>query len=88
MVGFRPVARHRSREVLLYRQGPMNGVINAHAGAGPRGLAPIRDAADRRQRARASALWLGEEVLRRSVPLPGTLCLRRPPPTAGEPSTP
>ena len=29
-VGFRPVARHRSREVLLYRQGDMNIVINAH----------------------------------------------------------
>lgn len=29
-VGFRPVARHRSREVLLYRQGDMNVVINAH----------------------------------------------------------
>ena len=28
-VGFRPVARHRSREVLLYRQGVMNIVINA-----------------------------------------------------------
>jgi 4-hydroxyphenylpyruvate dioxygenase len=31
-MGFRPVARHRSREVLLYRQGGMNVVINAHAG--------------------------------------------------------
>jgi 4-hydroxyphenylpyruvate dioxygenase len=29
-MGFRPVARHRSREVLLYRQGPMNIVVNAH----------------------------------------------------------
>ena len=29
-LGFRPVARHRSREVLLYRQGTMNIVINAH----------------------------------------------------------
>ncbi len=36
-VGFRPVARHRSREVLLYRQGGMNIVINAH------GLAPDVD---------------------------------------------
>ncbi|MGH1360886.1 MAG: 4-hydroxyphenylpyruvate dioxygenase [Burkholderiaceae bacterium] len=27
--GFRPVARHRSREVTLYRQGSMNLVINA-----------------------------------------------------------
>ena len=31
-MGFRPVARHRSREVLLYRQGGMNIVVNAHAG--------------------------------------------------------
>lgn len=31
-IGFKPVARHRSREVLLYRQGPMNVVVNAHAG--------------------------------------------------------
>ncbi|HXF46962.1 MAG TPA: 4-hydroxyphenylpyruvate dioxygenase, partial [Burkholderiaceae bacterium] len=33
-MGFRPVARHRSREVLLYRQGPMNVVIDAHRYAG------------------------------------------------------
>ena len=30
-MGFRPVARHRSREVLLYRQGEMNVVVNATA---------------------------------------------------------
>jgi 4-hydroxyphenylpyruvate dioxygenase len=30
MMGFRPVARHRSREVLLYRQGDINIVLNAH----------------------------------------------------------
>jgi 4-hydroxyphenylpyruvate dioxygenase len=29
-MGFRPVARHRSREVLLYRQGDMNVIVNAH----------------------------------------------------------
>jgi 4-hydroxyphenylpyruvate dioxygenase len=29
-MGFRPVARHRSREVLLYRQGDLNVVVNAH----------------------------------------------------------
>lgn len=28
-MGFRPVARHRSREVTLYRQGEMNLVVNA-----------------------------------------------------------
>ena len=30
MMGFKPVARHRSREVLLYRQGALNIVVNAH----------------------------------------------------------
>jgi 4-hydroxyphenylpyruvate dioxygenase len=29
-MGFRPLARHRSREVLLYRQGDMNVIVNAH----------------------------------------------------------
>jgi 4-hydroxyphenylpyruvate dioxygenase len=29
-MGFKPVARHRSREVLLYRQGPMNAIVDAH----------------------------------------------------------
>ena len=31
MMGFRPIARHRSREVLLYRQGEMNVIVNAHS---------------------------------------------------------
>ena len=30
MAGFRPIARHRSREILLYRQGGLNIVVNAH----------------------------------------------------------
>jgi 4-hydroxyphenylpyruvate dioxygenase len=30
MMGFAPVARHRSREVMLYRQGTMNLIVNAH----------------------------------------------------------
>ncbi len=29
-MGFRPVARHRSREIILYRQGGMNLVVNSH----------------------------------------------------------
>jgi len=29
-MGFRPVARHRSREVTLYRQGSMNLIVNAN----------------------------------------------------------
>jgi 4-hydroxyphenylpyruvate dioxygenase len=37
MIGFRPIARHRSREVLLYRQGAMNIVVNAHQVAQPAG---------------------------------------------------
>jgi 4-hydroxyphenylpyruvate dioxygenase len=44
MMGFRPVARHRSREVLLYRQGGLNIVVNAHPvdalGAGHGGDVP------------------------------------------------
>ena len=36
-IGFRPVARHRSREVMLYRQGGMNIVVNAH------GVSPTTD---------------------------------------------
>jgi 4-hydroxyphenylpyruvate dioxygenase len=39
-MGFRPVARHRSREVLRYRQGEMNVIVNAHAGGMPRTVAP------------------------------------------------
>ncbi len=35
-IGFRPIARHRSREVLLYRQGAMNIVVNAH------GVSPVQ----------------------------------------------
>ena len=39
LMGFQPVARHRSREVLLYRQGTMNVVINAHDSARHHGAA-------------------------------------------------
>ena len=35
-MGFRPVARHRSREVELYRQGTMNIVVNAQPADVPR----------------------------------------------------
>jgi 4-hydroxyphenylpyruvate dioxygenase len=40
MMGFRPIARHRSREVLLYRQGDMNVIVNAHSGDQPRAVKP------------------------------------------------
>ena len=43
-MGFKPVARHRSREVLLYRQGAMNIVVNTHLGVLRQGGAS--DAAD------------------------------------------
>jgi 4-hydroxyphenylpyruvate dioxygenase len=39
-MGFVPIARHRSREVMLYRQGPMNLIVNAHPDALPRMSAP------------------------------------------------
>ena len=32
-MGFKPIARHRSREVTLYRQGEINIIINAHDAA-------------------------------------------------------
>jgi 4-hydroxyphenylpyruvate dioxygenase len=32
-MGFVPVARHRSREVMLYRQGTMNLIVNSHPDA-------------------------------------------------------
>ena len=69
MMGFKPIARHRSREVLLYRQGTMNVVINAHAGDLPRSTAPdetpaiaavalrVRDAAAAYQRALERGAW-------------------------------
>ena len=34
MMGFKPVARHRSREVQLYRQGGLNIVVNGHPADG------------------------------------------------------
>jgi 4-hydroxyphenylpyruvate dioxygenase len=40
LMGFRPIARHRSREVLLYRQGTMNVVVNASPGVVSRGRVP------------------------------------------------
>ena len=40
-MGFHPIARHRSREVELYRQGSMNIVINSQPTDIPRTVAPI-----------------------------------------------
>lgn len=68
-LGFRPVARHRSREVELYRQGAMNIVVNSQPTDIPRTVAPIerpiisaialrvRDAAAAFQRALDLGCW-------------------------------
>jgi 4-hydroxyphenylpyruvate dioxygenase len=56
MMGFRPVARHRSREVLLYRQGGLNVVVNAHEiDAAVAGEAPVLAAVALRVRDARSA---------------------------------
>ncbi|MFC5521659.1 VOC family protein [Polaromonas jejuensis] len=69
MMGFRPIARHRSREVMLYRQGSMNVIVNAHIPALPDGAAPtdkpviaavalrVRDAAAAYRRALERGAW-------------------------------
>ncbi len=69
MMGFRPVARHRSREVLLYRQGKMNLVVNAHQSRHPPAVQPterpqiaavalrVRDAAAAYRRALDRGAW-------------------------------
>jgi 4-hydroxyphenylpyruvate dioxygenase len=69
VMGFRPVARHRSREVLLYRQGGMNIVINAHVSHHPSAMQPterpaltamafrVRDAATAYQHALDRGAW-------------------------------
>ena len=66
LMGFRPVARHRSREVLLYRQGPMNVIVNAHSSStGALGEQPrlaavalrVRDAGAAHRRALGLGAW-------------------------------
>ena len=67
-MGFRPVARHRSREVLLYRQGDMNIVVNAQPAACRGGAADerrciaafalrVRDAGAAHRRALERGAW-------------------------------
>ena len=83
MMGFRPVARHRSREVLLYRQGEMNIIINAHAGGLPRTVQPsetpviaaialrVRDAASAYRYALDRGAWavpVNVEVMELNIP--------------------
>ena len=68
-LGYRPVARHRSRAVLLYRQGDMNVVVNASHSAAPASAGEsdtpsiaaialrVRDAAAAYQRALELGAW-------------------------------
>ena len=68
-MGFRLVARHRSREVELYRQVNMNLVVNSHPADIPRAVTPVerpalsaiairvRDAAAAYQRALELGAW-------------------------------
>ena len=61
-MGFAAVARHRSREVMLYRQGTMNLIVNAHSSTHKTpALAAIalrvRDAGDAFQRSLDLGAW-------------------------------
>ena len=47
--GFTPIARHRSREVMLYRQGVMNIIVNAAPDASFNAVRSVG--------ARTSAMW-------------------------------
>ena len=82
-MGFRPIARHRSREVLLYRQGSINIIVNAHAGGLPQGVVPderpviaavalrVRDAAAAYRRALDLGAWavpVRVEVMELNIP--------------------
>lgn len=60
MMGFRPVARHRSREVLLYRQGGINIVVNAHPNDAQGGTPAIAAIALRVRDARAAYRYVLE----------------------------
>jgi 4-hydroxyphenylpyruvate dioxygenase len=83
MMGFCPVARHRSREVTLYRQGDINVIVNAHAGDVPgAALLPekpriaaialrVRDAAAAYRRALSKGAWavpVHVEVMELNIP--------------------
>ena len=64
-MGFRPVSRHRSREVLLYRQGDINVIVNAHSNGTALTETPViaaialrvRDAAAAYNRALERGAW-------------------------------
>jgi 4-hydroxyphenylpyruvate dioxygenase len=61
-LGFQAVARHRSREVMLYRQGGMNLIVNAHLPKGPTPVLSavalrVRDAAFAHERSLDLGAW-------------------------------
>ena len=61
-LGFQAVARHRSREVMLYRQGGMNLIVNAHLPKRPTPALSavalrVRDAAFAHQRSLDLGAW-------------------------------
>ncbi|MDI9334238.1 MAG: hypothetical protein QM533_07650 [Cytophagales bacterium] len=61
MMGFKPVARHRSREVMLYRQGEMNVIVNANPADARGEVAPVISAIALRVRdARAAFAYVCE----------------------------
>ena len=79
-MGFVPIARHRSREVMLYRQGDINVIVNAHAQG--RALTPrpviaavalrVRDAAAAYHRAVDKGAWsvpVQVEVMELHIPV-------------------
>jgi 4-hydroxyphenylpyruvate dioxygenase len=80
-LGFRPVARHRSREVTLYRQGGINIIVNAHRAPDDPPMAErasisavalrVRDAAKAYQRVLELGAWavpVNVEVMELHIP--------------------
>lgn len=78
-MGFRPVSRHRSREVLRYRQGDINIIVNAHSSGSPPSEQPVisaialrvRDAAAAYRRALELGAWavpVRVEVMELNIP--------------------
>jgi sugar phosphate isomerase/epimerase len=82
-LGFHPIARHRSREVLLYRQGGINVIVNAHGGGAGQGgtlddkpviaavALRVRDAAAAYGRALERGAWavpIRVEVMELNIP--------------------
>jgi 4-hydroxyphenylpyruvate dioxygenase len=75
-MGFRPIARHRSREVLLYRQGEINVIVNAHGKLNDKPVIlamalRVRDASTAYKRALERGAWAiptDVEVMELNIP--------------------